>query len=543
MFRRFVSIILVLLIAVSLSNVPFAGAQDTPPYWPTEAWRTSTPEEQGMDSAQLLAALDYVEANELPIDSITVIRNGYVVLDAYYHPYTADMKHHIWTATESFTTTLVGIAVDQGLMGGIDQPLLTLFSDRTVANRSAHKEALTIGNLLTMSSGITCGPTDSLWQSILDAPDALGYLLDLKIELPPGSFSYCSLNSNILTGAVEAAAGMPILDFADQYLLSPLGISDYQWQTLPQGTPFGGLGLHLTPHDMARLGYLYLNGGQWAGEQLVSSDWVDTVTCADPTQCPFFDNAQSWSTIAGTQIGYGYHWWMYPSFYITGIGGILGGQFIAVAPEHDMVIVVTSRSKADQHDVSSIPLALIADRIIGAANADGPLPANADALVALDARVDALANPPTLTVEPLPEKAAQVSGVDYDLAPPIQMWTLAPALGDYLYGWPMQVNAFTLGFDQPDEATLELEFSDGHRLTLPVGLDGISRVTETRIGPLALTGQWAPTGQGFTMNLDFVGAGEQRQLSFGVLGNRVMFICQNLATDAVQPPATAQPRE
>jgi CubicO group peptidase (beta-lactamase class C family) len=172
----------VVLVTGTLTLTPHAGAQDTGRYYPTTEWRTSTPEEQGMDSAQLLAALDFVEANELPIDSITVIRHGYVVLDAYYHPYTADMKHHLWPATESFIATLVGIAVDQGLIEGLDQPLLALFPDRTVANRTAPKEALTVGNLLTMSSGITCGPTDSLWQSILEAPDSLGYLLDLKLE-------------------------------------------------------------------------------------------------------------------------------------------------------------------------------------------------------------------------------------------------------------------------------------------------------------------------------------------------------------------------
>jgi CubicO group peptidase (beta-lactamase class C family) len=501
----------------------------------------STPEEQGMDSAQLLAALDYVETNGLPIDSITVIRHGYVVLDAYYAPYTAGMKHHLWSATEGVMSALVGIAVDQGLIDGLDQPLLALFPDRTVANRTANKEALTLGNLLSMSSGIAC---ENVMPSILQAPDTLEALLDLNVPVRPGIFTHCPQNSDLLSGAVETAAGTPLLDFANEYLFSPLGISDYQWQTFPDGLVFGELGLHLTPHDMARLGYLYLHGGQWADEQVVSSAWVDTATCADPAQCPF-DNVVASTLAGGGQFGYGYHWWVFPGFYITGIIGSLGGQLIAVAPEQDMVVVLTSRTKEVQEDAGAIPSELIGNLIIGAASAAGPLPANPDALAALETRVEALGNPQPLAVEPLPAKAAQISGVSYALNPSIHLWFLDRPLGEHLYGWPLQVDAFTLTFDQPDEATLDLDFSDGYAMALAVGLDGVRRVTDTRLGPVAMTGQWAPTGQGFAMNFELVGTGEQRQLSFGALGNTVLFICQNLATGYIpdQPASTAAPRE
>lgn len=393
-----------------------------------------------------------------------------------------------------------------------------------------------------MSSGIPCGPNMS---PILQAPDSLGYLLDIKIDVQPGNYMECPLNSDLLTGAVEAAAGMPLLDFADQNLFSLLGISDYRWQTLPTGLPFGELGLHLTPHDMARLGYLYLHGGQWAGEQVVSSTWVDTVTCADPTQCPSYNLVASATYSGGIPFGYGYHWWVYSGFYVTGVIGTFNGQIIAVAPEQDMVVVLTSRTKLEQQDAGSIPGELIGNLIIGAASTDGPLPANPDALAALQARVDALGNPQSLVLEPLPEMAAQISGIAYTLSPPIQLQFLDPDLGNYLYGSPLQVDAFTLTFDQPDEAIFELAFSDGYTTALAVGLDGVSRVTDTRIGPLALTGQWASTGKGFMMNLVFLETGEQRQISYGALGNRIVFICQDLAAgeSATQPPAMALPRE
>jgi CubicO group peptidase (beta-lactamase class C family) len=538
--RLFTLILIALLALPALAVVPFAGAQEAV-YFPTTEWRTSTPEEQGMDSAQLVAALDYVAANELPIDSITVIRHGYVVLDAYYAPYTADLEHHLWSATEGFISTLVGIAVDQGRIAGLDQPLLALFPDRTIANVTDNKEALTIGDLLAMSSGVSCGYETP---SILQAPDALGYLLDLKVELQPGSqFTYCALNSDLLSGAVEAAAGMPLLDYANQVLFNPLGISGYQWQTLPNGLPYGQLGLHLTPHDMARLGYLYLQGGQWAGQQVVSSDWVSTVTCAGPAPC--LDYIESLSTQAGgSRFGFGYDWWTYPGFYLTGIG-VPGGQLIAVAPAQDMVVVLTSRTKPFQQDAGSIPTELIGNLILGAASAEEPLPANPDALAALQARVDALGNPQPLAVEPLQEKAAEISGVNFALSPSIHLWFLDPALGEYLHGWPLQIDAFTLSFDQPDEATLALEFSDGYTIALAVGLDGLYRITDTRLGPLAMTGQWSPNGKGFSMTLEFVGTGEQRQISYGAMGKKILFICEDQATgySPAQPASNAQPRE
>ncbi|MBN1967202.1 MAG: serine hydrolase, partial [Anaerolineae bacterium] len=371
-FKSLSSVLLILALALpALAIAPFAGAQEgeSPEYWPSEDWRTSTPEEQGMDSAQLLAALDY--GQQYAIDSITVIRHGYVVLDAAFYPYTRDMKHQIWSATKSFTATLVGIAMDQGLIAGLDQPVLELFPDRTVANVDAHKQAMTVRNLLTMSSGIDCTPNISIeaYDDMLQAPDAVQYILDLRAVFPPGlRFDYCDLNSHVLTGAVTAAAGMPLLDYADRYLFGPLGITDYVWQTDQNGVPFGYDSLYLTPHDMARLGYLYLHGGEWAGEPIVSSAWVDTVTCADPSQCPFYE--------LDGNLGYGYHWWLWP--HVFSAHG-LAGQYIAVAPEYDMVVVITSSGNKLDQIFGSIPLVLINGQFIGAARSEEPLPANPEA--------------------------------------------------------------------------------------------------------------------------------------------------------------------
>jgi CubicO group peptidase (beta-lactamase class C family) len=122
-------------------------------------------------------------------------------------------------------------------------------------------------------------------------------------------------------------------DFADQYLFQPLGISNMQWDTNPDGVPIGGWGLQMTPRDMAKLGYLYLQDGQWNGQQIVSAQWVK--------------NATQTHTETDGSLGYGYQWWTYPSLKAyTALGRY--GQTIFVIPEADLVIVTTAQM--ENHD-------------------------------------------------------------------------------------------------------------------------------------------------------------------------------------------------
>src|SRR3989304_393220 len=133
-------------------------ATPTPPlasnYWPTRGWRTSTPEAQGMDSGTLVRMLQYIKNQHIDIRSMVIVRNGYVVAEVYYHPFLPDVKNLLASATKSFTSALVGIAVEQDYIKGVDESVLDLFSDRTVANVDSRKEAITLRHLLTMSSGL-----------------------------------------------------------------------------------------------------------------------------------------------------------------------------------------------------------------------------------------------------------------------------------------------------------------------------------------------------------------------------------------------------
>jgi CubicO group peptidase (beta-lactamase class C family) len=125
---------------------------------------------------------------------------------------------------------------------------------------------------------------------------------------------------------------MHAAEYAEENLFEALGISDYSWNTEPTGVNWGYSGLYLTPHDMAKIGYLFLNHGMWEGEQLVSEEWVKQATMKHVD--------------ANTLLpGYGYQWWISPNGYYSAIG--YKGQFIHIVPEHALVMVTTSSSEED----------------------------------------------------------------------------------------------------------------------------------------------------------------------------------------------------
>jgi CubicO group peptidase (beta-lactamase class C family) len=158
--------------------------------------------------------------------------------------------------------------------------------------------------------------------------DWVQYVLDKPMSQPPGSqFNYCSGCSHILSAILQQTTGMNPRDFAEQYLFQPLGITNIQWDTDAEGIPIGGWGLQLTPRDMAKLGYLYIQDGQWDGGQIVSAEWVE--------------NATRKHTETDGALGYGYQWWTYPSLAAyTALGRY--GQTIFVIPDSDLVIVTTA---------------------------------------------------------------------------------------------------------------------------------------------------------------------------------------------------------
>ena len=355
-------------------------AATAPSYWPSEAWRTSTPEEQGMDSEMLADMLETIEEQDYDIDSVVVVRNGYVVVDATVYPFQPGSRHIIYSCTKSVVSALIGIAIDKGYIKGVDQPVLDFFPGRTAANLDANKEAMTLEDVLTMSTGLEC--RDSYlyrWRGLnqmRQSQDWVQFMLDLPMAEEPGTkFEYCNGASFLLSAIIQETTGMTALAFANEHLFGPLGIIDVEWPSSPQGITIGWSDLHLTPYDMAKIGYLYLNEGLWNGEQVVSAEWVRAST-------------REHISAKTLQDSYGYQWWIDDAGIYMALG--YSGQYIVVVPDKDMVVVFVS--DLEERDFY-VPQELLTDFIIPAAKSSMPLPDSPDGVALLESRIETLANP------------------------------------------------------------------------------------------------------------------------------------------------------
>jgi CubicO group peptidase (beta-lactamase class C family) len=309
-------------------------ASTTGAYWPTEDWRTSTPEEQGMEAGKLAQMLEAIQTQKLELHSLLVIRHGYLVSETYFGPYQQDTRHDQYSCTKSFVSTLIGIALDKGYIDSTGHRVIDFFSGKTFTSLDEQKKAMTLEDVLTMQTGLDWDEGDTAYRELYISRDWVQHMLDMPMAAPPGTqFNYCSGCSHLLSAILQQSTGMNPRDFAEKNLFKPLGLSDVIWEPNPAGIPIGGWGLRLTPREMAKLGYLFLRNGQWDGQQIVSAQWVE--------------NATRSHTGTGGDLGYGYQWWTVPSLgAYTALG--LYGQTIMVIPESDLVIVTTAQM--ENHD-------------------------------------------------------------------------------------------------------------------------------------------------------------------------------------------------
>jgi CubicO group peptidase (beta-lactamase class C family) len=499
MYRFILSILLVLILGACTSQTPNASpppptATSVPPtpaliereYWPTDGWRTSIPEEQGMDSEQLTEVLDYLQ-RRLGIHSLLIIRNGYIVTDATFYPFAQDSLHDLASATKSFTSSLIGIAIDKGYIKSVEQPVLDFFPERTVANLDVNKEALTLENLLTMRSGFQCGGESTIRQMVASS-DWTQFALDLPMAAEPGTrYNYCSPNSHLLSAIIQETTGMSALAFAREHFFGPLGVSDVIWPSDPQGNNWGWGDLKLAPHDMAKLGYLFLNQGLWDGQQVVSPAWVKAATSGS---------------------SYGYQWWLKPSgaYFATGVGG----QEIWVLPDRDMVVVMTGGSGGG--GAGAWGDQLMRSHIIPLTVSAEPLPPNPDGVAALESKIQDAAAPVQVQPEPvppMPEVAQQVAGVSY-----------------VFEDNPVGYTSFTLSFPAHDEALLKVTTSGNSAETGPpfewlMGLDNVDRIAPGRFGmPTAAKGLWE-SDNNFVAHIDEIANRQKFRLSVVFEGDQV----------------------
>ncbi len=315
---------------------------DKRPYWPTQEWQVATPEKQDMDSTALDRITGFVRDSGLEVDSVIVIRHGYIVYEKYFRPpWNKDRIHNMHSCTKSIMGSLVGIAVQQGKIKSFNDKMVDYFPNRTIQNLDERKKSVTLLNLMTMKGGFDwpertypyTDPRNPVIQA-LRSNDPIQFVLDRPMAAQPGTiWAYNGGFSQIFSAIVTNKTGMTTLEFAKKNLFGPLGITNFAWRTDRQGIYDAAGGLSMTPRDMAKYGYLILNRGVWEGKQIIPADFIAESV---KTQTPFNPNA-----------GYGYQsWWTVPLdgyYYAAGIKG----QKIYVMEKQDMVLVTTGNLPED----------------------------------------------------------------------------------------------------------------------------------------------------------------------------------------------------
>ena len=302
--------------------------------WPTHGWASSTPEEQGIDSNVLAAALETIRTRHLPVHSLLIERHGKIVLDAYFAPFADNQLHDVASVTKSVVATLVGVAVRERRLASLDTPVVSLLPEAE-AGSDARKARITLAHALSMTSGLDCSSDGgrNFLQQMEGSPHWTAFALERAQTAEPGStFTYCAGNMHIVSAVLTRTMGESAASIAQRELFAPLGIERAVWASDRDGVSHGFADLKLQPRDMAKLGYLWLHRGRWENRQIVPADYLEAALSPHASVLP--------------GVAYGYGMWIYPERGHTGgpadfEANGYGGQRIAVVPEQDMVEVIT----------------------------------------------------------------------------------------------------------------------------------------------------------------------------------------------------------
>ena len=313
-------------------------------------WQSDSPEGQNVDAALIAALLARVRDGSYPnIHGILLVKGGKLVVEEYFpgrdsagnpRAFARDTLHEMHSATKSVNALLIGIAIDQGLIRGVDQPIASFFPEYAdVFAADQGKAAIRLKDCLSMTAGLSWDEslpyTDPRNDHVAmnNSGDPVRYVLERPLATKPGTrFVYSSGISIVLGEIIHKASGLRADEFAERHLFAPLGIRHYHWERYPNQVVQTGGGLSLRPRDMAKIGSLVLNGGRWRGTQIVSEAWVRESICQQAPDLP-----------------YGYQWWQLgdPPRPAAAYGALgRGGQLIIVVPESDMVAVVSGWNDA-----------------------------------------------------------------------------------------------------------------------------------------------------------------------------------------------------
>ena len=331
--------------------LPYAACTAADPYWPTTDWRSTCPSAVGLDTTALRGALNAVRDSMPSARSLVIARHGYIALESYWHGAAQGTAFETRSVTKAMTATLVGAAIEQGRIPGVDQTLVPYFPEYLEGVSDTRKRAITIENLLDLNAGfdLTGPPSD-------DRSYATRVLSRPLIADPGTTWSYDEPLYHLLSIIVGEATGESGLALAAERIFGPLGMPGVltRWPMDAGGNPFGASGLRLTAREMLTLGHLYLHEGVWDGTRVLPDGWVRDHVAPRPDGA--IDTQTFW--VRGwRQTVYAGHL----TYYALGYGG----QFIFVIPDLEMTVVATADPRAPENVFPQFGR-LVRDRIIPA---------------------------------------------------------------------------------------------------------------------------------------------------------------------------------
>ncbi len=337
----------------------------------------SAPEAQGVSSAGIRAFVEATDQQVNTMHSFMLVRHGQVVAEGWWKPEAADKPHVLHSLSKSFTSTAVGLAIEEGKLK-LDDPVLKFFPEYAPAEPSENLKAMRVRDLLTMSCG------HEVEVEFKESEPWVKTFLAHPVPHKPGThFKYNTPGTHMLSAIVTKATGQPVLDYLRPRLFEPLGIENPEWPASPQGNSYGGWGLRVRTEDIAKFGQLYLQKGKWNGKQIVPASWVEQATDKQVSNASETDADEK----SEWQQGYGFQFWRCTQGAYRGDGA--NGQFCIVLPEQDAVVAITADTRDMQAEIN-----LVWEKLLPALQKNA-LPENKEEQAQLKQTLTSLAVPAT----------------------------------------------------------------------------------------------------------------------------------------------------
>jgi CubicO group peptidase (beta-lactamase class C family) len=359
----------------------------------------STPEKEGVSSAQILDFLKAVDTGRVELHSFMFLRHGKVIAEGWWNPYGQDKKHIMFSASKTFTATAIGLAISENRLKVTDK-VISFFPYSQPDSISEFMKEMTVQNLLTMSVGQDPEPrvmgSNSDWMN--------SFMKSVPVYKPGTVFKYNNTATFMLSAIVQQVTGQTVFDYLKPRIFLPLAIRGIDWDLNPQGINLGMIGLRLKTEDMAKFGQLLLQKGVWNGKQLLPKEWIQeatslkipTVTKGNPDSIKMSD----WGH------GYCYQMWRGKNNTVRLDG--MGGQFVVLIPDKDAVVVLTANARNTQDELN-----LVHNYLIPAIKSEKPLPENPELQSSLRTKETMLSLKPFVAAAQKSELESKISGKEF----------------------------------------------------------------------------------------------------------------------------------